>query len=100
MVGEISQGELGEILALDSTTLTRTLGIMIRGGWIRKRQGKDRRAWRLSLTAAGMSLFNRAVPSWQEVQSRLKSQLGSNDWDKLLNLTNTVTSVVRDSVEE
>jgi DNA-binding MarR family transcriptional regulator len=96
LVGEVSQGDLGQILALDSTTLTRTLEIMRRQGWVTKQPGKDRRAWRLSLTAAGESQFKRALPSWQEVQSRLKGQLGSSDWEKLQSLTDIVTAAVTD----
>jgi len=33
-VGEISQGELGEILALDSTSLTRMLKLLKGHGWV------------------------------------------------------------------
>ena len=51
--GEITQGELGRILAMDSTTLTRTLEIMRRQGWITKRRGKDKREWRLQLAVNG-----------------------------------------------
>ncbi len=94
LAGEISQGKLGQILAMDSTTLTRTLGIMSRHGWIAKQQGQDRREWRLRMTRAGKSQFERALPSWQEVQSRLQSQLGSDRWEELLRLTNIVTSAV------
>ena len=94
LAGEVSQGRLGQILAMDSTTLTRTLEIMSRRGWIAKQQGQDRREWRLRMTEAGESQFERALPSWQEVQSRLQSQLGSDRWDKLLSLTNIVTSAV------
>ena len=39
--GEVSQRTLGEILAIDSTTLTRTLAIMGRRGWIAIRSGED-----------------------------------------------------------
>ena len=41
--GEISQGELGKLLATDSTTLTRTLQVMARHRWIAERRGTDRR---------------------------------------------------------
>src|SRR5271155_4029320 len=37
--GEVTQGRLGEILAMDSTTLTRTLRIMRQEGWIAERRG-------------------------------------------------------------
>src|SRR4249920_4047982 len=48
--GESSQGRLGEMLAMDSTSLTRTLGIMRRQGWIAERRGNDRRERWLRLT--------------------------------------------------
>ena len=41
--GEVSQSTLGEIRTIDSTTLTRTLAIMGRRGWIASRSGEDRR---------------------------------------------------------
>ena len=40
LTGEVSQGELGEILAMDSTTLTRTLEIMGAAAGSRKGTGK------------------------------------------------------------
>ncbi len=100
LAGKVSQRELGQILAIDSTTLTRTLEIMGRRGWVAKEPGKDRREWRLRLTRAGESQFKRALPSWEEVQSRLRSQLGSDRWEKLLSLTNIVTSMVADSGDD
>ncbi len=53
LTGEISQGKLGEILAMDSTSLTRTLNIVKRNGWIVIRRGIDRRERRVNLSPAG-----------------------------------------------
>src|ERR1700749_4963115 len=50
LAGEVTQGDLGRILAMDSTTLTRTLTILSRHGWIAKRRGQDRREWRMRLS--------------------------------------------------
>src|ERR1700748_1129235 len=61
LTGEISQGKLGEILAMDSTTLTRTLDLMRRSGWVSRRRGTDRREWRLQLSSAGRDQFRRAL---------------------------------------
>lgn len=94
LAGEVSQGRLGQILAMDSTTLTRTLAIMLQQGWIVKRRGKDRREWRLRLAAAGTAQLDRALPVWHKVQARLKQKLGAERWTSLFNLTNEVTSVV------
>src|ERR1700756_3363536 len=53
LAGDVTQGKLGELLAMDSTSLTRTLAIMSRNGWIEKRRGQDRREWRLHLSRSG-----------------------------------------------
>jgi len=92
LAGEVSQGVLGHILAMDSTTLTRTLEIMNRRGWIAKRYGKDRRERRLYLTKSGEAKLNRATPAWQKVQAKLWAQLGDRRWDNLLRLTHEVAS--------
>jgi len=92
LTGEILQGKLGDILALDTTTLTRTLEIMIDREWIVKRQGKDRRERYLRLSNAGLAELKRALPYWERVQKNLRKQLGNKRWDKLLNLTNRVTA--------
>jgi DNA-binding MarR family transcriptional regulator len=93
-VGEVSQGELGQILAMDSTTLTRTLRIMAREGWIAERRGEDRRERLLRLATAGRHKFNRALPPWEKAQARLEGKLGDARWHDLMKLTNEVTTLV------
>ena len=91
--GEVSQGQLGGMLAMDSTTLTRTLGIMSRHGWIAERPGRDRRERLLRLSSGGEAQLRRALPVWEKVQSRLRNQLGEQRWKNLLQLTNQVTDI-------
>ena len=92
--GEVTQGQLGQILAMDSTTLTRTLELMSARGWIAKRPGKDRRERRLGLTRPGRELFERAMPRWEKVQADLRRRLGAERWSQLLQFTNEVTTTV------
>jgi DNA-binding MarR family transcriptional regulator len=94
LTGEVSQGKLGEILAIDSTTLTRTLAIMMRQGWIVSRPGEDRRERLLSLSKAGRAEYKRALPHWGKVQEELRAQFGDRRWNELFNLTNQVTAKV------
>ena len=94
LTGEVTQGEIGRILALDSTTLTRTLGIMSRRGWISKRRGKDRREWRLRLSKRGEIQLERGTRYWEKAQAQVRSKLGSERWDRLLNLSNQATNAV------
>jgi DNA-binding MarR family transcriptional regulator len=99
LTGEVTQGQLGEILAMDSTTLTRTLNIMNRHGWIAKRRGKDRREWRMRLSRAGEIQFKQALPHWQKAQTYVRRQLGKELSDNLMKLTQDVTNALNDKGE-
>ena len=94
LAGEPTQGELGELLAMDSTTLTRTLAIMSRNGWIGKHYGTDRRERRLRPSRAGESEFNRALPNWQTAQESLRERLGKRRWDELTKLINDTIPII------
>jgi DNA-binding MarR family transcriptional regulator len=85
------------MLAMDSTSLTRTLGVMTRQAWIGKRRGVDRREWRLRLSKAGEVQLSRALPRWEKAQERLRLRLGERQWDDLTKLTNTVTNAVTEA---
>ncbi len=90
IAGAVNQGVLGQILAMDSTTLTRTLDIMERHNWIAKRRGKDRREWQIRLSKPGQAQLQRALPAWRSVQHRVHTQLGNDVWESLFNVTNQV----------
>src|SRR3984957_6028168 len=94
LAGEVTQSQLGGILAMDSTTLSRTLRIMDREGWIAERRGLDRRERRVCLSQAGGTPFKRALPAWEKVQSQLRHQLGEQSWKNLLEITHQVTELV------
>lgn len=83
----ISQKQLAELLGMDSTTLTRTLALLRRRGWLISRAGADRRELRLGLTAAGSREYKRALPCWQSAQSRLKHVLGESTLQQLIEAT-------------
>jgi DNA-binding MarR family transcriptional regulator len=92
--GEVSQGQLGKILAMDSTTLTRTLKIMTKEGWIAERRGADRRERLLRLSKSGEVKLTRATPAWDKVQSRLRHQLGDHTWKSLMQFNNRITDLI------
>ena len=82
-VGEMTQGEIGRLLALDSTTLTRSLALVARRGLLESRPGRDRRERLWRLTAAGRREFKQLERHWERAEARLKNALGANDWDRL-----------------
>ena len=74
--GELSQGDLGRFLAIDSTTLTRTLETAGRRGWILKRPGRDHRERLLRLSRAGRRQLEAAtLPLWDAAQKDLRAAL-------------------------
>jgi DNA-binding MarR family transcriptional regulator len=93
LAGEVPQGRLGEMLAMDSTSLTRTLAIMQREGWVADRAGEDRRQRWLRLAKAGQAQLNRALPVWEKVQSQLRRELGEKRWKDLFQLTTQLTDI-------
>lgn len=100
IAGEVSQGQMGAMLAMDSTSLTRTLAHMVRNGWIAERRGADRRERLLRLSRAGEKQLARALPIWEQVQSRLRRKLGETRWKELLGLTSAVTELATEIQED
>jgi DNA-binding MarR family transcriptional regulator len=82
--GPITHGQLGRALALDSTTLSRTLRPIEAKRWIRRDPGQDRRERRIELTKAGHGQLERANPAWERAQQRLKAKLGAQRFEGLL----------------
>ncbi len=82
--GEMTQGELGEFLAIDSTTLSRTLRPLEERGWLRARAGADRRHSHWDVTPAGRREIERVRPAWERAQERLRTRLGGARFEALL----------------
>ncbi len=89
--GSMTQGELGAILSLDSTTLTRSLRPLIEAGWVRAVRGSDRRERHIQLTASGRQKVLDAMQSWRRAQHRLKKAIGPA-WDDLERTLHIVAS--------
>jgi DNA-binding MarR family transcriptional regulator len=90
----ISQKQMAEILGADSTTLTRTLALLEKRGWLSSQPAKDRRALRLGLSRAGEREYQRVLPYWQSAQKRLKQALGQAKWEGLIEaLVNTAEAI-------
>ena len=90
--GEISQGKLGKLLALDSTTLTRMLELLEKRGWIQEKEGEDRRFRIIRLTAAGRAKLRQTLPHWKRAQDRMKSALGEQTMSELGGLLSEVAA--------
>jgi DNA-binding MarR family transcriptional regulator len=91
LTGEASQKRLSAGFAMDSTTLTRTLGLMLQQGWVSVRRGKDRRERLFSLARAGRRQLATAQPFWSAAQRRLRKELGNAGWTNMKQVVSQMT---------
>ena len=75
--------DLVDVLAMDQTTLSRTLALMERDGLIARQEGEDLRAVHWKLTSAGRARLKRAEPHWKAAQESVRKLLGEQDVRRL-----------------
>src|ERR1700680_4899475 len=88
---EANQKRLSAGFAMDSTTLTRTMGLLRKQGWVRARRGNDRRERLFSLTGAGKRQMAVAQPHWEEAERRLQKELGDAGWKNMKETVSRMT---------
>jgi DNA-binding MarR family transcriptional regulator len=77
---------------MDRTTLTRNLSVLERQGFIKISPGRDHRTRIVTATQKGRNAVAKALPLWNEVQDKVKQQMGENSWRELMqNLGHFVT---------
>jgi DNA-binding MarR family transcriptional regulator len=83
VTGEANQKLLSAGFAMDSTTLTRTLGLLRKQGWVEVERGKDRRERLFRLTRAGKRQLADAQLHWRRAEVRLRQALGEEGWKSM-----------------
>jgi DNA-binding MarR family transcriptional regulator len=89
--GEANQKRLSAGFAMDSTTLTRTLGLLLKQGWVRVRRGKDRRERLFRLTQGGKRQLAEAQRYWERAEERLRRELGDEGWKNMRQTVSRIT---------
>lgn len=77
-IGTARPSEVCDHLHLDVSTLSRNVDRMKARGWLEVVPDEDGRSQPFRLTAQGRKLLDRAIPSWDEAQERVKELLGSD----------------------
>jgi DNA-binding MarR family transcriptional regulator len=88
---EANQKRLSAGFAMDSTTLTRTLGLLLKQGWVRVRRGKDRRERLFRLTQGGKRKMAEAQWYWERAEQRLRRKLGDEGWKSMKQTVSRIT---------
>jgi DNA-binding MarR family transcriptional regulator len=68
--------ELAELIGIDQTTATRTLGLIKKAGLATDSLGRDRRERRWALTPKGLAQLRKLRPRWEAAQETFEKRLG------------------------
>lgn len=77
---------MAEKLAMERTSLIRTLELMESKGFISIAPQGYRRERRISITAKGEDVFEKALPLWRQMQNRFEQRIGADKWEANKNL--------------
>jgi DNA-binding MarR family transcriptional regulator len=84
LAGTVPMTRLAEEAVMDRTTLARNLGVLVRDGLVRVRQGADARVREVEITRAGVAKVEEAFPRWREAQRSVGRSLGARRMDRML----------------
>jgi DNA-binding MarR family transcriptional regulator len=76
--------DLANKLGMDRTTLTRNLSVLQRQGFIEISQGKDHRTRIVTATQKGHNAVAKTILLWNEVQHKVKQEMGESSWRELM----------------
>src|SRR2546427_3520085 len=79
-LGEANLRQLEHTLAIDQTTLTRSLKLLERNGAIDRVPHPDGRIKAMTLTSKGRKALEAARPLWARAQARVLRELGTTAW--------------------
>ncbi|MGH8807802.1 MAG: MarR family winged helix-turn-helix transcriptional regulator [Noviherbaspirillum sp.] len=92
----LTTGQIASALAMDSTTLTRTLKIIHDSKWINVAPGDDRRERHWTITQSGRERMQEALPLWKDAQKEFARMTSGIDLD---GLTSTVFQLAQKATQ-
>jgi len=79
--GQANLRQLETVLAIDQTTLTRSLNLLDRDRMIERVPHPDGRIKAMRLTRTGRRILDVARPLWARAQEKVLRELGKTAWD-------------------
>ena len=79
-MGEANLKQLEDTLAIDQTTLTRSLNLLERNDVIERASYPDGRIKSMRLTSKGRRALEIARPLWAQAQNKVLRELGTKAW--------------------
>ncbi len=86
------QGLLADALGYDKTSVSRSLTLLHRNGWIEQATADDRRERGYKLSRAGVKVLYAARPGWQRAQDRLRAAMAADEWTAMWPVLRALTN--------
>lgn len=97
----VSISQLGEILLLDQTTITRNINLLKQNGYVDlNRDPQDARTKVITLTDKGIEKLNEAAPIWQDIQERIINDIGLEKYEDFYETLKTIQRIIKTYDEE
>ncbi|MCL1701317.1 MarR family winged helix-turn-helix transcriptional regulator [Lysinibacillus sp. Bpr_S20] len=97
----VSISQLGEILLLDQTTITRNINLLKQNGYVDlNRDPQDARTKVITLTDKGIEKLNEAAPIWQDIQERIINDIGIEKYEDFYETLKTIQKIIKTYDEE
>lgn len=95
--GEVAQCVYAREHGIAIETLSRRLSSLRRKGLIEMRRGDHHGERLYRITERGLEVLLRATPYWERAQYRLRMQLGEEDWQALLQISDRVAQAAKEA---
>ena len=76
--GPIQPVDIGRILSLEKSTLSRNLRLMEENGWLKSEPLDTGVGRQFRITAKGERLYQAVAPAWREAQNQIEELLGAS----------------------
>ena len=78
LLGPCPPGEIGKVLSLERSTVSRNIDVMRNNGWITVTESEAGRITSLSISAEGKKLIKKIYPAWKKAQKSSRALLAKN----------------------
>lgn len=86
--------EMANSLVMDRTTLTRNLKPLEKLGLIQTVEPRDKRSKAYALTEKGKETLDKAIPLWQQAQTRVQDALTDERFERVLKDMDSITKII------
>ncbi len=92
-LGQPCLSDIANALSMDQTTVTRNVEKLKRRGLVSaSASSADPRRTNIEVTPAGIIMLAEARKAWEEAQNEMKARLGEDDYQRLYNLLDKISS--------